>query len=661
MSHDPKKQSTGLHRREATRIDQPTVATTRSDAEGPAKLLARVRLGLLACVLLAFLFSAVNLWGDSTLARERLPGQAVHVVILLLAWGSTRRWPTTRCAVGAACVGILSVLFTTLREPSTTPMAAAILALGTGAFLPWSLRAQGGAALLCSGAVMSHAAVWKSGADELVSLAAMLGIGASLLVTAEQTRRMRVVHAARWSQRVGQRLLELATRAPFQFWWLDRSADGHRAILPGRRGPSRTQGYYAYDGHLDLLGEIHPGDRDRLERETRKIFDSGLNSQYRTLDRDGAVRWIHIRAYPVADRDAPGHVTAVGFSEDVTAERAAAQAAKEREEIYAKLLEESPHAVLVFDGDAKLNRMDAVAERLLGPSATLGSRRWMHALTPPSRRTVIDGLRRGRFAGLPGTIQLELDEESFQHAEVTYRLLPREDGLQCSEIVLRDVTFQRRAEDTARLRRLTGHLEAAREGERRRVATRLHDEVAQPLTAIGLATALAEELAESAPERAVTHLSEVHEVSSEIMRTIRELIGELRPDELDHLGLAAALRRLAESVTRGRFALEHHIDDAVDECSQTVSEVVFRTVQELVKDAAEGRSATRAKLRIGAVANEIRLDFTDDGHARHQQSSADTIELVRERIAPLTGRLVTQKGTTSDNSLRIRIPLESFP
>jgi two-component system sensor histidine kinase UhpB len=80
------------------------------------------------------------------------------------------------------------------------------------------------------------------------------------------------------------------------------------------------------------------------------------------------------------------------------------------------------------------------------------------------------------------------------------------------------------------------------EGERRRVARELHDEVGQTLTAIMLQV---ESLAGKAPPDLRDELDELRETARLGAEDVRRIAVRLRPDALEDLGLKSALSSLA--------------------------------------------------------------------------------------------------------------------
>jgi two-component system sensor histidine kinase UhpB len=95
-------------------------------------------------------------------------------------------------------------------------------------------------------------------------------------------------------------------------------------------------------------------------------------------------------------------------------------------------------------------------------------------------------------------------------------------------------------------RQSAAHALSAQEGERRRVAQELHDEVGQSLTAVLLQLGRVQR---AAPLDLRAELAEARETARESLEEVRQIAQRLRPEALDELGLQSALEALAERVS----------------------------------------------------------------------------------------------------------------
>jgi two-component system, NarL family, sensor histidine kinase UhpB len=87
------------------------------------------------------------------------------------------------------------------------------------------------------------------------------------------------------------------------------------------------------------------------------------------------------------------------------------------------------------------------------------------------------------------------------------------------------------------------------EGERRRIARELHDEVGQTLTGVMLQI---EGLAAAVPDHLRDQLDELRETARDGTEEVRRIARRLRPEALEDLGLESALAALATSVATRR-------------------------------------------------------------------------------------------------------------
>ena len=181
----------------------------------------------------------------------------------------------------------------------------------------------------------------------------------------------------------------------------------------------------------------------------------------------------------------------------------------------------------------------------------------------------------------------------------------------------RDVTARiegriEREQLLARLRLLSVRLVAAQEEERARVARELHDEVGQSLTALKLnlhgaarargADATSEELQESLA------------IADRVMSQVRNLSLDLRPPQLDSLGLAAALRWHADRLGRGA-GWRSHVDVAIlpQRLRADCEIAAFRIAQEVLTNVARHAGASNIWIDLLVVDGRIRLTIRDDG------------------------------------------------
>jgi len=102
--------------------------------------------------------------------------------------------------------------------------------------------------------------------------------------------------------------------------------------------------------------------------------------------------------------------------------------------------------------------------------------------------------------------------------------------------------YQEAQERETMLADLLHQVVGAQEAERQRIARELHDATGQSLTAIALGLRGVETMLENHQPVAVEQVDELKSFSTSALGELRQIISDLRPSQLDDLGLAAALQ-----------------------------------------------------------------------------------------------------------------------
>jgi PAS domain S-box-containing protein len=218
--------------------------------------------------------------------------------------------------------------------------------------------------------------------------------------------------------------------------------------------------------------------------------------------------------------------------------------------------------------------------------------------------------------------------------------------------------------ENARLRVQAG--QAAAMEERQRLARELHDSVSQALYGIGLGARTARTLLDRAsldPEietRLADPLDYVLALADAGLAEMRALIFELRPDALEKEGLAAALRRQAETV-RVRHSLEVEVDLCDEpEIPLDAREALYRIAQEALNNAVQHARAGRIEIKLAWNEGVVHLSVRDDGvgfdpERRHPGHLG--LRSMQERAAQVGGVLTIQSAPQQGTLVQVRIPV----
>lgn len=206
---------------------------------------------------------------------------------------------------------------------------------------------------------------------------------------------------------------------------------------------------------------------------------------------------------------------------------------------------------------------------------------------------------------------------------------------------------------------------AAAEGERRRWARNLHDETLQGLGAVKLALSAVRrgrpDAAEEQIEGAIVQLE--HEIAA-----LRDIIADLRPAALDELGLAPALRTLAERISAAQgLELGLTLDPGLEErrLDPDIETIAYRVAQEALTNVSKHAAATRVRLELRASASTLELRVSDNGRGvRAWAQTASTgygIAGMRERAAIGGGTLLVERPDGGGTTVALSLPLPAWP
>ncbi|MBI4319835.1 MAG: sensor histidine kinase [Chloroflexi bacterium] len=206
----------------------------------------------------------------------------------------------------------------------------------------------------------------------------------------------------------------------------------------------------------------------------------------------------------------------------------------------------------------------------------------------------------------------------------------------------------------------------AQEEERKRVARELHDETGQSLSAVIMGLSAAAEALPRDAAKAGEILTDVREVAVHTLEGVRQIILGLRPALLDDLGLAPALRRVAEDLARHSSVRIEVFANGIDgRLPAEVETVLFRILQEGMSNVVRHSNAKHAALRLVRDESEVRAVLEDDGIGFDLAEATAHLETgrglgligMRERALLLGGAVTIDSGPGRGTTLDVRLPL----
>jgi two-component system, NarL family, sensor histidine kinase UhpB len=194
---------------------------------------------------------------------------------------------------------------------------------------------------------------------------------------------------------------------------------------------------------------------------------------------------------------------------------------------------------------------------------------------------------------------------------------------------------------------------AAQEGERRRVARELHDEVGQALTAVVLQL---DRLGRTGPPG--DGIAEARESVRASLEEVRGIARRLRPEALDDLGLPSALAALTNDVTRRTgVSVRRTIAPELPRLDPEEELVVYRVAQEALTNVVRHAGSPRAELALEVVGGRVELEVRDAGSGFEPSVAAEGSGLVgmRERSLLIGAELQLRSAVGEGTSVRLRL------
>ncbi|HEY3765396.1 MAG TPA: ATP-binding protein [Gaiellales bacterium] len=333
------------------------------------------------------------------------------------------------------------------------------------------------------------------------------------------------------------------------------------------------------------------------------------------------------------------------------------------------VLDGAPVGLIVYDRDLRIIRVNQRVEQMgRVKSKHIGQR--LEEVVPNANPIVVGAIRQV-FATREEMTNIEVSTPDGVSSYLV-SVFPIGFGAEPTLVgqVFLDVTDRVLAEralaaSEIRRRKILGDLLQAQEDERSRIATELHDDTVQVMTAAMLSMDRLVQVSRKGDfarvESAVAHARAVLEEATD--RT-RRLMFELRPAILHDRGLGAALGLLADQTARETDATTYV---AVHErrYDPVVEALVYRTVQEALANVRKHADAHRITIRLDDDKATLTGEVRDDGRgfdpsSTRRRSDAALhlgLETMVERVRAAGGDVNITTAPTKGTTVAFSLPL----
>jgi two-component system, NarL family, sensor kinase len=196
-------------------------------------------------------------------------------------------------------------------------------------------------------------------------------------------------------------------------------------------------------------------------------------------------------------------------------------------------------------------------------------------------------------------------------------------------------------------------LVVAREEERHRLRRDLHDGVGPTLAGLTMQLGAVRPLVHTDPDVVDERLGRLQDAARDALETVRRIAHGLRPPALDELGVAGALRRLADFLgLRARFP-----DPDPPRLPPAVEVAALRIAAEALHNVGRHAGTTEVEVRLRTSADELVLTVRDSGTGLPADRRAGVgLLAMRERADELGGSVEVESRPGEGTTITARLP-----
>jgi PAS domain S-box-containing protein len=214
------------------------------------------------------------------------------------------------------------------------------------------------------------------------------------------------------------------------------------------------------------------------------------------------------------------------------------------------------------------------------------------------------------------------------------------------------------------LQELAKRLMEAQEEERRRISRELHDDIGQRVSLLAIELDLVRQLLEG-QEHLRDRVERAQAATGELGTDLHQLSHALHSSKLQYLGLPAALRELCTRIAE-RHSLTVQLDCEEHRLALPEEDALalFRVAQEALNNVVRHSRASKVKVALTQVPNEVRLMVCDNGTGFDPARKTSGIGVIgmRERLRAIGGEFqiisAPQGGTEVHAKVTMPLPAQ---
>ena len=355
----------------------------------------------------------------------------------------------------------------------------------------------------------------------------------------------------------------------------------------------------------------------------------------------------------------------LGVAEDVTVQKLSEEILKESEFKLRRMVENLPAGAVYLDD--KTFYFNKEVEKITGYKAKEISNlnQWFEKLFPGQTDQVLSYYKNDKLDGFkaPRIFEITRNDKGKRNLEFVAHLFSSGEVWILNDITQKVIAEEKLIKSRDQLKKLSEHLQAAREEERAKIAREVHDDLGQSLTALKMDLVWLKKNRQVRQEILSEKLDSMVDVINQTIKTIQRIGTKLRPKLLDDLGLISAIEwQTREFQNRSGIKCKINLSDDSIDLNNNASLTVFRIFQEALTNIARHSKADSVDVTIKSNAKDFYLSIYDNGVGipKNKLEASTSIGIIgmKERADIVGGQVQINTDSKKGTEILVVIPIE---